>query len=274
MDIRNIFRICDVVSYDEYEQSNFYKNLYKKYGLYYQVGMGIFKEQEQIGTLSILRSKEEGEFTDEEVELFYRLRDVISQYLVNYLYVEFLNLENQALRTHTSTFPIGHIVIDNHFNVTYANPIGEEYALDLTGMPLDLFRYFYVNNIQPNIGNLVQESPLDKSIELQNYYLRISKHQVEQNSAQKMEQFATSVFIAKKFTVSSHNYLKGPFVEELTQREVEVIELMRQGLKNLEIANALHLSENTVKAHIHRIYGKVDVNSKTALLHKLRKMLE
>lgn len=274
IDIRDIIRICDVVSYDEYERSGFYKNLYKRYGLYFQVGMGIFRDQKQIGTLSLLRGKDEGEFSDKEVELFYLLRDVISQYLVNYLHLEFLNLEIQALKAHTSTFPIGHIVIDNHFNVTYANPIGEEYVLDLTGMPLDLFKYFYVNNIQPKIGILTQETPVDKFIELQNYYLRIEEHQVEHNSTQKTKQFSTSIYIEKKFAVRSHKFLKESFVEELTQREIEVIELMRQGLKNAEIANALHLSENTVKAHIHRIYGKVGVNSKTALLHKLQKMLE
>src|SRR5271170_604434 len=45
----------------------------------------------------------------------------------------------------------------------------------------------------------------------------------------------------------------------LTQREQQLIPLIGRGLSNKEIANHLHLSEQTVKNHVHRILRKVGV---------------
>ena len=52
----------------------------------------------------------------------------------------------------------------------------------------------------------------------------------------------------------------------LTPRERDVHELLRQGLTNLQIAELLFISEATVKAHVHHIYDKLGVRSRTALV--------
>lgn len=48
----------------------------------------------------------------------------------------------------------------------------------------------------------------------------------------------------------------------LSAREREVFVLVGQGLSNGEIAQALHLSESTVKAHFGRILAKLDLNNR------------
>jgi DNA-binding NarL/FixJ family response regulator len=50
---------------------------------------------------------------------------------------------------------------------------------------------------------------------------------------------------------------------ELTRREMEVLELLGEGLKNKEIAARLFLSEKTVKNHISSIFDKLQVNDRT-----------
>lgn len=50
----------------------------------------------------------------------------------------------------------------------------------------------------------------------------------------------------------------------LTPREVEVTELMMQGLRNKEIAPSLGISEGTVQVHIKSIFSKLHVNDRTA----------
>ena len=50
----------------------------------------------------------------------------------------------------------------------------------------------------------------------------------------------------------------------LTAREVEVLRLVAQGMRNNQIAEKLVLSPNTVNAHIQAIYRKLDVNSRSA----------
>jgi len=59
-------------------------------------------------------------------------------------------------------------------------------------------------------------------------------------------------------------------VEPLSEREVEVLGLVAEGLSNREIAHRLYLSVNTVKVHTSNIYGKLGVHSRTQAVAKAR----
>jgi len=52
-------------------------------------------------------------------------------------------------------------------------------------------------------------------------------------------------------------------VEPLTAREMEVIQLMAQGLANKQIALSLGISEHTVKFHLSSLYAKLGISSRT-----------
>lgn len=51
--------------------------------------------------------------------------------------------------------------------------------------------------------------------------------------------------------------------ETLTARELEVLELVAQGLPNKTIAAALAISDQTVKVHVASIYGKLQAANRT-----------
>lgn len=53
------------------------------------------------------------------------------------------------------------------------------------------------------------------------------------------------------------------FAEPLSEREKEVLHLIASGLSNQDIAHRLVLTAGTVKVHIHHIYRKLDVKSRT-----------
>lgn len=62
--------------------------------------------------------------------------------------------------------------------------------------------------------------------------------------------------------------------ERLTYREVEVLQLIGQGMSNQEIAQKLYLSEKTVKNHLTNIFRKINVVDRTqavlyAIKHKI-----
>jgi len=49
---------------------------------------------------------------------------------------------------------------------------------------------------------------------------------------------------------------------DLSLREMDVVQLLAQGLGNNEIARALHLEQSTVKTHVSNICRKLDVNTR------------
>ncbi len=56
---------------------------------------------------------------------------------------------------------------------------------------------------------------------------------------------------------------ESPSSEGLSQREIEVLQLMASGAANKEIAASLSISESTVKTHVAKIFQKLDVNHRT-----------
>jgi two-component system nitrate/nitrite response regulator NarL len=54
-----------------------------------------------------------------------------------------------------------------------------------------------------------------------------------------------------------------PLIEELTPRELEVLQLLAEGLPNKAIARRLDISEHTVKFHVNAILGKLGAQSRT-----------
>lgn len=54
-----------------------------------------------------------------------------------------------------------------------------------------------------------------------------------------------------------------PLIEPLTEREVEVLGWLAQGLANKQIAVRLGISEHTVKFHVSAIYAKLGATSRT-----------
>lgn len=49
----------------------------------------------------------------------------------------------------------------------------------------------------------------------------------------------------------------------LTRREIEILELLAQGMSNREIAGKLFVSENTVKTHCSRVFEKLGARRRT-----------
>jgi two-component system NarL family response regulator len=50
----------------------------------------------------------------------------------------------------------------------------------------------------------------------------------------------------------------------LTSREIEVLQLISEGMRNKEVGATLGITEGTVQIHVKNIFGKLNVNDRTA----------
>ena len=64
--------------------------------------------------------------------------------------------------------------------------------------------------------------------------------------------------------------LNGEKLKELgiTRRELEILELIANGMSNREIAEKLFVSENTVKTHSSRLFDKLSAKRRTQAVQK------
>ena len=67
---------------------------------------------------------------------------------------------------------------------------------------------------------------------------------------------------------TSSQYTKPKNTYNLSNREIEILEIIASGLSNLEISDKLYISEKTVKAHINHIFKKMGVKSRTQAVKK------
>jgi two-component system, NarL family, response regulator LiaR len=59
---------------------------------------------------------------------------------------------------------------------------------------------------------------------------------------------------------------------DISKRELEVLELMAQGLSNQEIADKLFVSLNTIKTHSSNLFLKLEVSRRTQAVQKAREL--
>jgi two-component system nitrate/nitrite response regulator NarP len=67
---------------------------------------------------------------------------------------------------------------------------------------------------------------------------------------------------------------KAASVPPLTRRERELVELVRQGLRNRDIASELGVTEGTVKVYLHAIFDKFRVENRTELALRAAELID
>ncbi|MGP3917577.1 response regulator transcription factor [Nonomuraea sp. 10N515B] len=68
----------------------------------------------------------------------------------------------------------------------------------------------------------------------------------------------------------SRRTVANPVLPELTEREVEILDLMARGLSNAAIASRLYVSDKTVRNYVSTVYGKLGVTDRAAAVARAR----
>jgi LuxR family maltose regulon positive regulatory protein len=74
----------------------------------------------------------------------------------------------------------------------------------------------------------------------------------------------------EKEVMSQPIVIDSEWIEPLSERELEVLQLIAEGLSRQEIATKLVLSLNTVKTHARNVYSKLGVNNQMQAVGKAR----
>jgi DNA-binding NarL/FixJ family response regulator len=64
----------------------------------------------------------------------------------------------------------------------------------------------------------------------------------------------------------------GEPVPELTRRELEILNLLGEGLRNQEIADRLFISTETVKSHVYNLFQKLEVKGRVRAVKRAREL--
>jgi ATP/maltotriose-dependent transcriptional regulator MalT len=94
----------------------------------------------------------------------------------------------------------------------------------------------------------------------------------------KTEVIKETVVVEKEITV--YKSAQEPFFPDakmigrlgISQREMEVLQLMAAGATNQEIADQLFVSLNTIKTHTSRLFEKLDVKRRTQAIEKAKRL--
>jgi LuxR family transcriptional regulator, maltose regulon positive regulatory protein len=78
--------------------------------------------------------------------------------------------------------------------------------------------------------------------------------------------------LLSEFTPEPAPVKRNNLPEALTERELDVLRLMADGLRNQEIGAKLYISLNTVRYHSKNIFGKLGVDNRTAAVARAREM--
>jgi LuxR family maltose regulon positive regulatory protein len=100
------------------------------------------------------------------------------------------------------------------------------------------------------------------------------KDQVQPQVGRRMRAYVGKLLAAfgEQINVHSSTPNSDPLVEPLSKRELEVLQLIAQGLSNREIGEKLFLALSTVKGHNRNIYGKLAVQRRTEAVARAREL--
>jgi LuxR family maltose regulon positive regulatory protein len=81
---------------------------------------------------------------------------------------------------------------------------------------------------------------------------------------------AFGVTMQESAPASSHG--AAALIETPTERELEVLRLVAQGMSDRQIAEQLVVTTGTVKRHLNNLYGKLGVHSRTQALARAQEL--
>jgi DNA-binding CsgD family transcriptional regulator/GAF domain-containing protein len=270
---KRVVRVEDLVSYPSFLTSEYYNDFLRPQQIYYKTVVYLKSRDRLLGMIALLRPQGARSFSKEDVAL---LR-AVSPYVTHAL--EDLELRNsirvrenifRAVETHLSG---ALMVLDDSWNLLYANHIAEEQN-HLPTLPRVLLEDCFALKEDSKAASaacpVLPKYRVLKGLQSKAFsvHSRVLPTAVTPDGRMlfvvSIEELAEE---RPKLRSGGEEKLKSAY--PLSEREVEIVYKVCEGLRNSEIAERLFIAEITVKKHIQNIFDKTGVQSRSALIHKI-----
>lgn len=263
----NVLSVESIMRYQDFENTEYYNDLLKKYNLYYELAIPLKIDNRLLGGIGILRSKDEGDFSDKDVLILNILNKHISANLNSYLETMSLRNEKQVIQDSTHGLPVGVVILDNTFSLIFVNETAQDYCRELADklhilgtIPMVIKTLLSRISLQPlRTTSFLQTTFGIYSFKIMPFIVPSLTHNITTYY---------SVYITNSAQTSAPADSVAALYD-LTERETEIVRLILEGLNNNEIGTRLYISPHTVKTHILNIFKKTQVNRRAALIKKI-----
>lgn len=257
-------RLEDVTPIESYEHSDYYKEFMRKHNYYHELVVTFSSQNKLVGVIGVTRSREEGEFTEDDCQKFRMIAPIISNLLSLERELEEQRIDKGILEAFAAKSETGLILLDENYQALYINPAAWNICKNtVTYKNIDSF-------IEETLAAL--SNPFMGSnpflLESEGYKVQVVSHQ--EPFLTKQSRYA--IIIEKERIIDRLEEEKKLIL--LTKREKEICYFLKKGHSYREIAEKLFISINTVNKHVKNIYQKTGVNNRALLQAQLLEYID
>ncbi len=281
---RRVVRAEDLVSYPSFLSSEYYNDFLRPQQIYYKTVIYLKSKAKLLGMIALLRPKEAQGFSEDEVRLLRSVSPYIAHALEDLEFRKSICVKEDIFKAVETCVCGGLIVLDDSWNLLYANHKAEDFCRKLTGCSLRKDRVPALPRplledclaLKEQARAVSADCPvLPRFRVLKGFYSKpFSLHsQVLSRTVNPDCRMLFMVSIEEiddgrtRSLTGGEERLKSAY--HLSEREVEIVGKVCEGLRNSEIAERLFISEITVKKHMQNIFDKIGIQSRSALIHKV-----
>jgi DNA-binding CsgD family transcriptional regulator len=257
----------DLMAKQDYHSSEYYCDFLQKNHLNHQAVIPFVDNNNSLGVMGILRGDGEPAFSETELELLHK----ISRYIVNMLRNTLANRKAVAQSNiFSKAIELPHqgiILFDNGYNIYHENTCAAELSEQIQNMVGASRKTRMIKSI-PEFALESCAQNGSNNFDFGNYSFHLVPHLIKNEYGTVHNIY--SLYITQKpinlLLAHSHS---NPTMTTLTQRERDIVRMIKKGYTNKQISSDMYISPYTVKTHLQNIYKKMYVNNRTALIDKI-----
>jgi DNA-binding CsgD family transcriptional regulator len=282
-----LHRVSDIAPVEQIRTTAFYRRFMQPEGWEHGVTLAFWQKGVTRATLVLYRTATQGDFTDRKCASLESLHPLIEAVLFRMIDQHQQQAVQDTIGDFVRGLPIGLILLNWDLQPVYVNDAGYAQAL--------MWNHGLRRHLDARADFLIPADLQQACERFRDAWLQHHGAQAMDACVQKIQHAGTAelkaivsmqqvrsvsalrpIFLIRFSGLATRGRTTFDFSEtqlkvlaQLTPAEREITLLVRQGLSNQQIATRLHREVCTVKDHLHHIYRKLDVRSRTQLASAL-----